>query len=852
MVDTAATSAQSLSNDSGHMSGASPVKGSITPVGTDNEVGSTGSPVEKTQIQSNGNHTQQQQQQQQQQLQQQQQQGGQNSQEWGLDGLEFDGLPEDEDGGTFEQEEEEEVDFNYMYALFDFVGVVEGQVCVSQGDQLTLLDDSNSYWWLVQVNTTMAMGYIPADNVETPNERLARINKSRNVKLQAPDPSSADKPGAHHVTKPRRIPIGAGIKFVDGLVTLEFETYQYDEYDDEDEDEDDDHDGEGEDYDEEEDAERYEDENSDEHDSEHQHQHQHQQQQQQRRRNQQRHGDGGEVGEYEDDEEAARIRRMRDIEEFDENSETSMSQDEYDPRRHSADSDSTTSSSSAAAGQVVPRSSTSSNGAGNRSSMFSELDIDMDSVMRNEMGIPGPVIPHDIRRLSVLEETELSVTAGQEAASAAASADPTLLPIPVTFVSAAGAEFNGTVFVHDEDSFSQILIRAVTQFAPGDATRHEEFKLLAYIDNMRYGIALHPEERMSTVLSYLAEPGQGAHERLHLLLKHDVAPPEEVQQTQQSQQQQQQQQQQQTKQHSSANGNRTSIMMDDATAKQLMESIDGPSASTATITAAPTAANGQGITTDAANGSYDSPIPRPQKASNDPQDAVTKLLRRISAPMGPPPPELIANRRSINGSDFRQSIIEAGNASTTSFGAAKIKSADDVSNQSLTASRSLLSNSIAPIPEGKNGEEEDSYQEEVLDGPTTHTIHRQSIAQPSPSGAAMVDLARSASNASSASAVTAAASQLSSVELPLDDWLVLVRGWNITLDSHSPNDLPYTDSTTGQTAYFFAPEDQTSLFAWDKFAEFSRGIGHHIDLLDKDLDTMVMQYIDMFAPALVN
>ncbi|KAK6985243.1 heat shock protein, partial [Favolaschia claudopus] len=46
-----------------------------------------------------------------------------------------------------------------------------------------LMDDSNSYWWLVRVLKTQEVGYIPAENIETPFERLARLNKHRNVDL---------------------------------------------------------------------------------------------------------------------------------------------------------------------------------------------------------------------------------------------------------------------------------------------------------------------------------------------------------------------------------------------------------------------------------------------------------------------------------------------------------------------------------------------------------------------------------------------------------------------------------------------------------------------------------------------
>ncbi|KAI9103095.1 hypothetical protein DFS34DRAFT_607446 [Phlyctochytrium arcticum] len=78
---------------------------------------------------------------------------------------------------------DEPIDFSNVYALHTFVANLEGQVCVLKGDSLELLDDSNSYWWLVKCIKTDEIGYIPAENVETPFERLARLNKMRNVSV---------------------------------------------------------------------------------------------------------------------------------------------------------------------------------------------------------------------------------------------------------------------------------------------------------------------------------------------------------------------------------------------------------------------------------------------------------------------------------------------------------------------------------------------------------------------------------------------------------------------------------------------------------------------------------------------
>lgn len=91
----------------------------------------------------------------------------------------------------------EDIDFEFVYALHTFVATVEGQANATKGDTMVLLDDSNSYWWLVRVvkdgsigefflawletRCLTLLGYLPAEHIETPTERLARLNKHRNV-----------------------------------------------------------------------------------------------------------------------------------------------------------------------------------------------------------------------------------------------------------------------------------------------------------------------------------------------------------------------------------------------------------------------------------------------------------------------------------------------------------------------------------------------------------------------------------------------------------------------------------------------------------------------------------------------
>ena len=96
---------------------------------------------------------------------------------------------------------DENIDFNFVYALHTFVATVEGQATCTKGDYLTLLDDSNSYWWLVRNLKDQSIGYLPAEHIETPPERLARFNKHRNVDYGAPGLDDMD---SAPVAKPKK------------------------------------------------------------------------------------------------------------------------------------------------------------------------------------------------------------------------------------------------------------------------------------------------------------------------------------------------------------------------------------------------------------------------------------------------------------------------------------------------------------------------------------------------------------------------------------------------------------------------------------------------------------------------
>jgi hypothetical protein len=106
--------------------------------------------------------------------------------------MEDDSDPDERDGDYADDDDRssslsipnESIDFDLVYSLHSFAATVEGQASVVKGDSLVLMDDSNSYWWLVRVLKTQEIGYIPAENIETPFERLARLNKHRNVDVR--------------------------------------------------------------------------------------------------------------------------------------------------------------------------------------------------------------------------------------------------------------------------------------------------------------------------------------------------------------------------------------------------------------------------------------------------------------------------------------------------------------------------------------------------------------------------------------------------------------------------------------------------------------------------------------------
>lgn len=63
--------------------------------------------------------------------------------------------------------EAEDIDFEFVYALHTFVATVEGQANATKGDTMVLLDDSNSYWWLVRVVKDSSIGKLAREMQRT-------------------------------------------------------------------------------------------------------------------------------------------------------------------------------------------------------------------------------------------------------------------------------------------------------------------------------------------------------------------------------------------------------------------------------------------------------------------------------------------------------------------------------------------------------------------------------------------------------------------------------------------------------------------------------------------------------------
>ncbi|ORZ07635.1 hypothetical protein BCR42DRAFT_151307 [Absidia repens] len=130
------------------------------------------------------------------------------------DSDEHDEDDEEDDAGSILSIPDPNINFDLVYALHTFAATVDGQASVVKGDALTLLDDSNSYWWLVKVLKTSEVGYIPAENIETPYERLARLNSHRNIELTRRDIQDAfPAPPSTKAKATKRVTLAKGVKF---------------------------------------------------------------------------------------------------------------------------------------------------------------------------------------------------------------------------------------------------------------------------------------------------------------------------------------------------------------------------------------------------------------------------------------------------------------------------------------------------------------------------------------------------------------------------------------------------------------------------------------------------------------
>ncbi len=112
------------------------------------------------------------------------------------DGIHDEMVYEDEEEGDEIEDDEsdlssspsipdENIDFDLVYALHNFVATVEGQATVHKGNSLTLLDDSNSYWWLVRVLRTQESATSPP-RTSNPFRAPRRLNKHRTSTLPQP------------------------------------------------------------------------------------------------------------------------------------------------------------------------------------------------------------------------------------------------------------------------------------------------------------------------------------------------------------------------------------------------------------------------------------------------------------------------------------------------------------------------------------------------------------------------------------------------------------------------------------------------------------------------------------------
>ncbi|OMJ28501.1 hypothetical protein AYI69_g2022 [Smittium culicis] len=63
-------------------------------------------------------------------------------------------------------ESEEKLDFSKHYSIYNLNQCNSGEVSVKRNDSLSIINDTDSDWWLVQVERTQDTGYLQVDNIE--------------------------------------------------------------------------------------------------------------------------------------------------------------------------------------------------------------------------------------------------------------------------------------------------------------------------------------------------------------------------------------------------------------------------------------------------------------------------------------------------------------------------------------------------------------------------------------------------------------------------------------------------------------------------------------------------------------
>lgn len=79
----------------------------------------------------------------------------------------------------------QELDPSKLYALYPFQGPDPSHCQLEQDEGCTLLNDQDSYWWLVKRCSDGKIGFAPAELLETFPERLARLNCWKNENISS-------------------------------------------------------------------------------------------------------------------------------------------------------------------------------------------------------------------------------------------------------------------------------------------------------------------------------------------------------------------------------------------------------------------------------------------------------------------------------------------------------------------------------------------------------------------------------------------------------------------------------------------------------------------------------------------